>query len=1125
MPIRSRFRLQARLVASTLVMAVLVAASAAAAVLDAGDDPGAWTAIASPGAVAEVSAAAGKDGGAVAFSFDLGRGKTHAIAKRAVSIDLPASYRFVFELRADCEPNTLELKFISGENVWWSRLPDHAFARDWKALPVADSRIAFAWGPAGGGMPAHIDSIEIAVSAGSGGKGTIWIDEIRLEPRDAAAEGRPPSATVSSNANGAGSLFDGDVATVWRSADGDAAPVVTLDFHDAREQGGLVLEHAPDGFAKAYVVEVSADGASWQEVRRFARSDGGIDDVYMPEVYARYVRIRWLLPPGSHAALGEIRVQPFEYSGSANGFFTAVARRAERGRYPRYFAGEQSYWTLAGVSGARDEALVNEEGSVEVGAGKFTLEPFVLDAGRLRSWNDTTNEVSLEEGYLPIPTVTRTDDAYRLTITAFAAGRADASTLYVRYRLSAPADRTLKLFVALRPFQVLPPWQALNRTGGAARVQRIDRKGEAVRADDGRVLVLTPPAGFGAAAFEEGDITRFLERGVLPAASSVVDSFGHASAAWSWNVSLEGGQPRDVWLAVPWAFDSPVVAATAPQKTCAPPLAGDAQREREESLDALLAETRDGWRTTLDAAGIELPEAARRWSDALRSNLAFILINRDGPAIQPGSRTYERSWIRDGAMTSAALLELGLSAEVKEFLRWYAGYIGADGWAPCCVDRRGADPVPEHDSFGEFIWAVAEVWRFTRDEAFVREMWPHVRAVAGCMSRLRQSRMTPEYRSPARSAYFGLLPESISHEGYSARPVHSYWDQTFALRGFADAAMLAGVAGDDAERTRLAAERDDFDKSLRSSIRQTMDEHGLEFAPASVELADFDPTSTAVSFELGLESIYPPDALERSFAKYIDDFHARAGKTTPGVGYTAYELRNATALLLLGRRQEAIDLLGALVADTRPPAWNGWPEISWLDRLQPSFLGDLPHTWIGSTFVHAVRTLLVTERERSGADAPERLLVGAGIPLRWLDGGVVRARSLPTWYGNLDIDIRRSESVHATSGHPGDGRATSSTVVQATVDLAASAQVSGVAGVRVFTVPDGGIEVRAPFGEEVENATVNGVGADVENATIRLRQLPATIVFQYKPRLEDLRERGSRDDSRSSGGRRESGGN
>jgi hypothetical protein len=1053
-----------------IVLAIAPPARAAAPplVLDDGGNASAWTAIASPSATAAIEAGDGR----FALDFDLGRGRNHAIARRALSVDLPADYMFVFEVASDAEPNTIEIKFVSGENVWWRRLADVDLAHAWgagKTVRVSKPRIAFAWGPAGGGMPSHLDSIEIAVVAGKGGKGKVWIDEIRLEPREPGAGSNPATVSVSSNSADAALLVDGDAATVWRSGEGDAT--VTLDFHEAIEQGGLVLEHSDPGFSEVYVVEASLDNSKWEEVRRIAHGNGGTDHLFLPEVWSRYLRVRFELPPRRHAALAEIRVQPFEYSATVNGFFAAVAQLAPPGTFPRYFSGEQSYWTVVGAPGDNDEALVNEEGSVEVAAGAFTIEPFVWKDG-LRTWKDASTTVSLEDGELPIPTVVRRDGDLTLSITAFASGEAGASTLRMRYRLetTAPSAR-VRLFLAIRPFQVLPPWQMLNRTGGATPIHQIDRLGSAVAIDDRTIVTVTGSSRFGAATFEEGDITEYLRRGELPATTSAKDAFGYASAALAWDVVLKAGLPGEVWIAVPW---------TRKSSTDGRDLAG------------LLASVRDDWRGRVARVPIELPGIAGDWAASLRSNLAYVLVNRDGDAIQPGSRTYERSWIRDGAMTSAALLELGLDEEVKGFLRWFAVHIGEDGYVPCCVDARGADPVPENDSYGEFIWAVAETWRFTRDQAFVEEMWPKVRAAAAHMSRLRSSRMTPDFEKGERRAYFGLLPESISHEGYSARPVHSYWDQAFALRGFADASMLAGVAGDAGAASRLAAERDSFARSLTESIRLTMQAHRLDFVPASVELGDFDPTSTAVSFLLGTQGVYPNDALLRSFDKYVGDLQSRGGAETPGVGYTAYELRNATALVLLGRKQQAIDMLAALVADQRPAAWNQWPEISWLRRTEPRFLGDVPHSWIGSTFVHAVRTLLVAEQGgeaivKEGPGGTASLLVGAGIPLAWLGGdAAVRARSLPTWFGPLSVEIR------AVAGDPAKRRI-------ATVLVEDGAPVEGA---RSFMSPDGGILVAAPFGAEVETATVNGEAATLEGGGVRVTRLPATVVFQYKPPLE-----------------------
>ena len=106
----------------------------------------------------------------------------------------------------------------------------------------------------------------------------------------------------------------------------------------------------------------------------------------------------------------------------------------------------------------------------------------------------------------------------------------------------------------------------------------------------------------------------------------------------------------------------------------------------------------------------------------------------------------------------------------------------------------GAAPTrsPEHDSNGAVHLRVARVLplharRRLRARA-VAARDPrgrlHGRAARAAHDRRRTA-------SPDKQAFFGLLPESISHEGYSAHPVHSYWDDFFALRGLKDAAMLA----------------------------------------------------------------------------------------------------------------------------------------------------------------------------------------------------------------------------------------------------------------------------------------------------------------------------------------------
>src|SRR5262249_16602954 len=113
------------------------------------------------------------------------------------------------------------------------------------------------------------------------------------------------------------------------------------------------------------------------------------------------------------------------------------------------------------------------------------------------------------------------------------------------------------------------------------------------------------------------------------------------------------------------------------------------------------------------------------------------------------------------------------------------------------------------------------------------------------------------------------------------------------------------------------------------------------------------------------------------------------------------EVRNAPALVLLGQKERAVELLQWLIDDQRPPAWHQWPEVSTRDPRAPRFLGDLPHGWIASSFVRSVRRMLAYERAGDGA-----LVLGAGIPAAWVrEAPGVRVRRLPTHAGPLEYTM------------------------------------------------------------------------------------------------------------------------
>jgi hypothetical protein len=119
--------------------------------------------------------------------------------------------------------------------------------------------------------------------------------------------------------------------------------------------------------------------------------------------------------------------------------------------------------------------------------------------------------------------------------------------------------------------------------------------------------------------------------------------------------------------------------------------------------------------------------------------------------------------------------------------------------------------------------------------------------------------------------------------------------------------------------------------------------------------------------------------------------------------YTAYEIRIINALVRLGRRASAHELLDFFLADRRPRAWNQWPEISWRDPKSPGHLGDVPHTWIAAEYVLAVLAMFAYERVED-----DTLVLAAGISEEWLaeDAGA-GVEDLPTYYGPLSYRLRR----------------------------------------------------------------------------------------------------------------------
>jgi hypothetical protein len=309
--------------------------------------------------------------------------------------------------------------------------------------------------------------------------------------------------------------------------------------------------------------------------------------------------------------------------------------------------------------------------------------------------------------------------------------------------------------------------------------------------------------------------------------------------------------------------------------------------------------------------------------------------------------------------------------------------------------------VPENDSHGQLMYLANLVYRYGKDRQLAQKVWPNVLAAARYQEALRQSERTAKNQTAARKHLFGLLPPSISHEGYSARPAYSYWDDFWGLRGVEDAAALAGELGDATAQALLGKQRDEFTRELRASIEAAAAFHKIDFIAGAADLGDFDATSTTIAVAPGVSpAALPPKLLAQTFERYWLEHEQRRKNEKAWSDYTPYELRSPGTFVRLGQKQRAHALLDYFFADRRPAAWNQWAEVVGKEPRQVRFIGDMPHAWVHSDYARSALDLFAYERRED-----QSMVLAAGIPEAWLAQGGVAIRKLPTPWGALGYSL------------------------------------------------------------------------------------------------------------------------
>jgi hypothetical protein len=972
--------------------------------LDEFENNNGWEFIRSDGVDLNLTNEEGVTGKSIRFDYDFTKGTGYGGIQRAFSIDLPKNFEFTFYLRGDSPANNFEIKFIdsTGNNVWWVNNRNYDFPADWKKIRIKKRHIEFAWGPTEDHNLKRIDRIEFTVASFVGGKGTIWIDDLTFEPLPPPLEVYPSplfTASTSIKSHAPELMIDRNTTTFWQSMNTNDQ-FVMVDFTVRREFGGLKIEWRDGAFAKSFDVILSIDGKTWDKAYNVELNRSATSFIRLPEAEARYLKINLKQSVnGKDFGIAEIDFLDIKESMTPNDFLIYTAKNSPVGDYPRCFLEQASYWTISGVNYDVKEALINEDGMVEVDKGLFSIEPMIKLGDSLYNWSNvnSTQSLGFEEGqdFRFLPTVTWEFDQIKLITQVSSGGTANKnSVLDINYSIQNLTDepQNIELYLLIRPYQVNPYYQFLNLTGGVGKIYSIEGTNGEVFIDDKKIISKQKITDFRAFNFDEGSIVEFIKNDEYLMNASAEDKNGLANGIMKYAITLNPDENSEVNLMVPFYN-------------------GQTGEGKAVTYDALFDDHKkddEFWQTKVNHIQFNLPSSADRIINTYKANLVYILINRDHNGIQPGSRSYERSWIRDGALTSSALLKSGIVKEVEDFINWYADYQFESGKVPCVVDFRGPDPVPEHDSHGELIYLIREYFNFTKDTAFLRSQNEHVLKAVDYIESLIAERLTDhfKYGNDSIRAYYGLVPESISHEGYSAKPMHSYWDNFFTIKGLKDAADIQRILGEEEHYQHISEVRDTFRENLYNSIDLAMKVRSIDYIPGCVELGDFDATSTTIALTPCNElKNLPKPEVYNTFNKYYEFFKERRDGQREWINYTPYENRLIGSFILLDQPDRAHELIDFFLDDQRPHGWHHWAEVVWNDKRRPGFIGDMPHTWVGSDFINAIRSMFVYENEYD-----QSLVLASALYQDWIDApNGMSVEHLPTYYGKISYSIQKEK--------------------------------------------------------------------------------------------------------------------
>jgi hypothetical protein len=621
------------------------------------------------------------------------------------------------------------------------------------------------------------------------------------------------------------------------------------------------------------------------------------------------------------------------------------------------------------------KTFVEAEGGFSPGFGTYGICFWVFDpaAGKLTA--PTMDGVKVERGL--------SGQGYLIPWSAWEAAGLQVKTEVCEVKRDSPAG---PVFVVGARVQVTNPspqefrlvlyaeLRALGPAGGPVKQLAVSDDGTALLVDGHPALVANEkPAGAGVSAT---DAVRVLAlEGKLSAERAAASETGDCSGALRWELSLAAHQARTLSLVCPvlpgrraaghqWSpgGNNNYKELAVPNPTAGGVLQPDPGLPyyRGLSVDQLFAEAHAYWREFTGHARLKLPDP--RWAEAFAAITGHVgmCLNEGAPDVAVINYT---TFNRDGVYSVNILQKAGLNDLAGEAVAHFLKH------------PLNGRPYPEADNPGQDLWILGQHWLFTRDRAWLAQVYPSVRKLAALITYYRTT--PPPHWVNLDGLEFGeALPKERRHElkPGSCDGHHPEYTEAFDIAGLRAAAALAAVQEqreDAAAWSRLA---DTFFRSYDQRF-------GAKLAAGYGSYSVLWPCQ-----------LYPRDS-----GKAFEQFRNIGAKGTGGWRY--FPLATAHQGLLAGSRTaghgtvklhlDHEQMRGWYVFDegggSGPGGW-GYARTRWRAGVA------MPHGWAIAELFLLLRDCLVFEDG-------DRLILLAGIPEDWFTPQSEWSLELPTCFG------------------------------------------------------------------------------------------------------------------------------